>query len=121
MEEFELYSRLPRLSRNMDSSSMYGPRFLLLSVAAFRRPLRDWLEQLGDYCLRWNRQEQGPLWLERSSFGLKVSQDQHSELQVVATMWRHFLDNCLCAAHAGTHSSVFVRFFFFFFFMAVNI
>ena len=29
-----LYSRLPRLSGSMDSNSMYGPRFLLLSSAA---------------------------------------------------------------------------------------
>ena len=36
MEELELYSRLPRLSRSMDNSSMFGPSFLLLlSVAAF--------------------------------------------------------------------------------------
>ena len=36
MEEIELYSRLPCLPGSMDSSSMYGPCFLLLlSVAAF--------------------------------------------------------------------------------------
>ena len=35
MEEFELYLMLPHLSGSMDSSSMYGPCFFFLSVAAF--------------------------------------------------------------------------------------
>ena len=34
---------------------------------------------------------------------LKVNQDQHSELQVVAITWQHFRDNYLCVVCAGTH------------------
>ena len=90
MEEFELYLGLQCLSESMDSSSMYGPRFLLLSVAAFGRDFAIGLSNRG-LLLAMDSTATRAFGIRKAILWFKVSQDQHSELQVVVTHGDTFL------------------------------
>ena len=91
MEEFELYLMLPHLSGSMDSSSMYGPCFLFLSVAAFGGNfVIGWTCGIRGLSLAMESTVTRALGVRKAILWIKVSQDQHSELNVIVTRGNTF-------------------------------